>query len=248
MSVLDQVSFREILAGALAQSGLCVSTEAIEGMARHFALVLEANETLNLTAIVEPAEAAAKHYCDSLAVTRAMEGFAGRGGEAVDVGAGAGFPGVPLALARPDWRWTLIEARGKKAEFLTRASEALGLANVRVCPGRSEDLARRPDFRDRFDLAVGRALAPLGAVAELLLPLVRPGGLAVAMKGPSESAPSAAPPAAVLDRLGAAGPEWIECELPGGFGKRALAVFRKIALTPPEFPRRPGMAEKRPLF
>jgi len=214
-------------------------------MVQHFALVMEANQRLNLTAIVDPVQAAAKHYCDSLALLPLLDRFE-RPGRAADVGSGAGFPGIPLALARPDWHWTLIDSKQKKAEFLKQAVAALGLRNAETVLGRSEELAQRAPWRDGFDLAVARAIAPLGTVAEILLPLVRPGGQAAAMKGPTSALSEEA--VAALERLGAGAPNLFDYELPGGLGRRTLVALPKKAPTPEGIPRRPGLAAKRPLF
>ncbi len=239
-------SFPHILSKALGEFGLDLSQSQAALLVRHFELLIAANQSLNLTAITDPAEAAVKHYCDSLATLRIMDNLP-QTGQAVDVGSGAGFPGIPLAIVIPWWHWTLIEAKRKKADFLKDAAHELGLKNVEVVCGRSETLAARPPMRDRFDLAIGRAIAPIGAVAETLLPLVKPGGIAVAMKGPSDSAISPSAEEA-LSRLGAGRPKIVEYELPRGMGSRALIVFPKTGPTPDGFPRRPGMAAKRPLF
>ncbi|MCX7016022.1 MAG: 16S rRNA (guanine(527)-N(7))-methyltransferase RsmG [Candidatus Sumerlaeota bacterium] len=239
------MAFADLLNQFLTAFGVSLPEERVDALARHFALVLEANARLNLTAIVDPRDAALKHYCDSLALLRVMDDWPAPG-QAADVGSGAGFPGIPLAIARPQWRWALIESKRKKAEFLQDAVGRLRLDNVEIALGRSEELARRPPWRDGFDLVVGRAIAPLGAVAELLLPLARPGGLAVAMKGAEQSLSPEAGEA--LARLGGGAPSLQAHELPGGAGRRTLALLPKIAPTPPDFPRRPGMAGKRPLF
>ncbi len=239
-------SFSNQLRDSLSDFGVRLAEEQTILLARHFDFLIAANKNLNLTAITDPAEAAVKHYCDSLAALKIFENLPSSG-EAVDVGSGAGFPGIPLAIALPEWNWTLIEAKRKKADFLEGAVRELELKNVEVVSGRSETIASQPPMRDHFDLAIGRAIAPIGAVAETLLPLVRPGGIAVAMKGPSDSDVSSSADEA-LARLGAGPPEVREYDLPRGIGKRAMIVIPKVAPTPDGFPRRPGMASKRPLF
>ncbi|OPZ16477.1 MAG: Ribosomal RNA small subunit methyltransferase G [candidate division BRC1 bacterium ADurb.BinA364] len=238
-------AFAAVLREALAAARLALRPEAEASLAQHFALVLEANRRLNLTAIVEPREAAAKHCADSLAALLALD-EAGGEGRAIDVGSGAGYPGIPLAVARPGWHWTVLDSKEKKARFLEFAIAELGLRNTRAQAGRAETLAQAAPWRDSFDAAIGRAIAPLGAVAEILLPFVRPGGTAIAMKGPSERIDAGAREA--LRRLGGGEPRSIEYALPFELGRRSLIVIPKIAPTPKGFPRRPGMAAKHPLF
>jgi len=238
-------SFADALRGAVEAMGVDVSREALAGMAAHYGLMLRVNEEYNLTTIIDPLEAAVKHYADSLAVLRVLDGMQ-VAGRAIDIGSGAGFPGVPLALARPQWKWVLVEARQKKAAFLNLAVEELRLENVAVVADRSEAMAHQPEWRDRFSLATGRAVAALGAIVELLAPFVASGGRIVAMKGPKE--PVVSPHEAVLAKLGCGMPRSLEYELPEGMGRRSLIVLEKVAPTPSSLPRRPGMAAKRPLF
>jgi len=238
----DQQEFLSVLRTAITEMDLNISELAIQSMARHYRLMVEVNQELNLTAITSPREAAIKHYADSLALLKILP----PSGKAIDVGSGAGFPGLPLAIANSQWEWTLVESRQKKAEFIEDAAQQLNLTSVKVSSLRSEELGLDPAARDQFDLAVGRAVASLGAIVELLAPFVRTGGMVVAMKGPEEDASTNNTEA--LQRLGLGSPECIEYDLPFDAGRRKLMIFRKVAATPPEFPRRPGRAAKRPLF
>lgn len=238
-------AFTDHLRQCAADMGIVLPDEAIIAMAAHFDLMGRVNEAFNLTTILDPLEAAVKHYADSLAVLKVMERL-GESGRAIDVGSGPGFPGIPLAIARPQWQWVLVESRQKKAKFLTMAAEQLALRNVVVAAERSELLAQQPPWRGRFRLATGRAVASLGGVAELLAPFAAVGGMIVAMKGPKEESPS--PSIQALEKLALGPPETISYELPQAMGQRVLAVFAKTAPTPDNCPRRPGMATKRPLF
>ena len=180
--------------------------------------------TPGLTAIGDPAAARERLLDDAL---RARDTIARFEGTIVDGGSGGGTPGIPLAAAFPEREVTLLEATGWKCDFLRRA--AAELPNVRVVHGRAEE---QPT--DSWGVAVAKALAPPPVAAEWCLPLVRPGGAAVLWVG--ESADPAAL-AIVAERLAAAPPEWED----------GLVVLRKVGPTPPGFPRRPGMARKRPL-
>jgi len=158
------------------------------------------------------------------------------GARAVDVGAGAGVPGIPMAVLRPDLRVALIESDARKAGFLTHVAGALQLGNLEVLPIRAEDAARRRDLRDGFDLAVSRALAPPPVMCELSLPLVRAGGLMAALVGDAEQA--AADCAYAAEVCGGGAPR----TAPGG-----VLLVDKLRATPEEYPRRAGVPLRRPL-
>lgn len=215
---------------------------------RRYALLLAAaNERINLTAVREPAEIERRHVLESLALLALLErtGALPQGTAVIDVGSGGGVPGIPLAIARPDLRVTLLEVTGKKAAFLREAATTLELAHVAVAATRAEDAGRDPAHRERYDLAVARAVAPLDALAELTLPLVRVGGHVAAVKGSRVRAEvSVAGPA--IERCGG-GPAGIEpLAAPGG--ESLSAVFlEKVRPTPSDLPRRAGMPAKRPL-
>ena len=177
---------------------------------------------------------------DSLALVPYLEGAR----SLVDVGSGGGLPGLPLKIARPDLELTLIEANRRKAAFLEHAAATLELSGVRVVTARAEDAGRDPALRERFDVAVARALAEMAVLAELCLPLVRVGGRLLAMKAAAQAEVAAALPA--LEVLGG--------ELAGVFDaptalrdRGQIVVVRKVSPTPAEFPRRAGVPNRRPL-
>jgi 16S rRNA (guanine527-N7)-methyltransferase len=162
----------------------------------------------------------------------------------VDVGSGGGLPGLPLKLARPELQVTLVEANHKKAAFLTHAIAVLGLQGVEVVAKRAEEAGRRPELRDRFDVATARALAPMPVLAELCLPFVRPGGRLLAMKAEGEPELEAVRPALAALNAEAAG------VVPTPSAARSLGrvlVVRKLGPTPDAYPRRPGVPARRPL-
>lgn len=212
-----------------AEAGLELDEAAALRLVNWMAAVLAENAVQNLTRITDPEAFARDHVVDGLAGGSVIP----FGASVVDVGSGAGFPGVALAYARPDLRVTLVEASLRRARFLARS----GLPVVRA---RAEDFARG-DGRDAFDVAVTRAVAPPAVAAELALPLVRPGGRAVLWLGRDDPAERAH-----LARVaGALGGE-IERVIPS-LGRRQLVVVAKRAATPARFPRRSGVAARRPL-
>ncbi len=155
---------------------------AAEKMAAYWHAVLVANESLNLTRITDEDEACAAHFMDSLAPLQYGTDMIPKGASLIDVGTGAGFPGIPLALARPDLRVTLLDARQKRLAFIDETARALGIANARISHARAED------HRERYDVVCARAVAALSKLVGLTAPLIAPGGLAILWKGPSVEA------------------------------------------------------------
>jgi len=196
------------------------------------------SEPQNLTAITDLLEAVDRHLADSLAALALPE--VATAAACVDVGSGGGFPGLPLAVARPDMEVTLVESERRKAEWLRRASD--GLANVRVVADRSEHLATAS--RERWPLATARALAPPPVTLELAAPLVRVGGTVVLWRGDDPAPDADARSAAALLGLEPRCPVPVT-PFPGA--RRRLQAFVKVSPTPARFPRRPGRAVKRPL-
>ena len=206
--------------------------------------LLEWNARYNLTAIDEPQQIRIKHFLDSFSCTLVMhETFSKR---VIDVGTGAGFPGIPLKILNPNIHMTLVESVGKKAVFCQHICQVLGLDNVEIIQERAETVAHRPEFREQNDWAIARAVAALPILVEYLLPLVRIGGFALAMKG--ENGPVEVQTAQTgIELLGGQVKQLIPVALPGVEEERFLVVIEKIAATPDKFPRRVGIPVKRPL-
>jgi len=206
--------------------------------------LLEWNARFNLTAIRDPQEVRTKHFLDSLTCLLAIRDTALE--NVIDVGTGAGFPGIPLKIAFPKMRLTLVESVGKKADFCRHVVNILQLEGVRVVQERAEVLGQSKEHRERYDWAIGRAVALMPVLAEYLLPLVRVGGRMLAMKG--ESGPAEAHSAEqALRLLGGHLRQLIPVTLQGVADERYLIVVDKIAATPKCYPRRVGMPAKKPL-
>ncbi len=220
------------------QHGVEVEGALHERLADYLDRLLAANRAFNLTAITDPAEAWSKHVLDSLSLVPELRALA-PGAGVVDVGSGGGLPGIPLALALPEQRFTLLEATGKKARFLAETARALGLDNVQVVAARAESFARGPE-RERFAAATARALSRLPVLLELTLPLVRVGGLSLAIKG--EQAPAEIAEAQAALRLLAA-----EVESTRRTSTGVVVRVRKRGATPARYPRRPGEPKRAPL-
>lgn len=225
---------------ALARRGIPLDPSQLERFDRYSALLRERNRTVNLTAIVEPEAIATKHFLDSLTLLVARP--PAERARVIDVGTGAGFPGVPLAIARSDLRVTLVESVGKKVQFLGDLLGALGIKNVSIVHARAEEIARDAAHREHYDVAVVRALPVLATNLELLLPLCRVGGDAVAFKGridaelgPAERAARAL--GGEIVRVVTTAELSLADVLPG----RCLVIAAKRRASPLRFPR--GAAE-----
>jgi 16S rRNA (guanine527-N7)-methyltransferase len=202
------------------------------------------NERFNLTAITDPAEIEIKHFLDSLSCLLALKPRPGE--RLVDVGSGAGFPGLPLKIALPWLSVTLVEATGKKAEFCRHVAEGLGLESVAVVHARAEDVGQMEEHRQAYHWATARAVAQLQVLAEYLMPLLRLGGRAIAQKG--ETGPAEAHAAeGALRLLGGRVQQLVAVELPRVPETRYLVVMEKTAATPGEYPRRAGVPARKPL-
>jgi 16S rRNA (guanine527-N7)-methyltransferase len=228
------------LADDAARLGVTLNADQEAQFARLADALVEWNAHTNLTAITDPEGVHVRHFLDSLTVpVRPDE-------RVIDVGTGAGFPGLPLAIAHPSVRVTLLEATGKKIAFLEHVIALLGLTNAVTLHARAEDAGQHPAHRAAYDLAVARAVARLPVLLEYLLPLVRVGGRCIAMKGVTahEEAESA------RRALRTLGGRLIGIEpvmLPGVDEPHYLVMVEKIAPTPPLYPRKPGTPSKKPL-
>jgi 16S rRNA (guanine527-N7)-methyltransferase len=206
--------------------------------------LMEWNARYNLTAIDNPQQIRLKHFLDSLSCTLAMRDTPTN--RVIDVGTGAGFPGIPLKILNPKIKLTLVESVAKKAVFCQHICEAVEINNVEIIQERAEIVAQRSEIREQCDWVIARAVAALPILVEYLLPLVRMGGYALAMKG--ESGPAEAQSAqAAIHILGGQVKQLIPVTLPGVEEERYLVVIEKIAATPDRFPRRVGIPAKRPL-
>jgi len=232
-------------ANRLGEHGFELNEKQLEQFERYFRLLVEWNEKVNLTAITERAEVYAKHFFDSLSLAfhiniRNIRSFC-------DVGSGAGFPGIPLKIVFPELQLTIVDSLNKRILFLQHVTEQLGLTNVQCVHGRAEDIARKEEHRDAYDLSTARAVAKLSVLAEFCLPFVKPGGMFVAMKG-SEVEEEVLEARYSLSELKG---KWLgtdRMELPDGAGMRHFVRIEKIAPTPKRYPRKAGTPLKQPLI
>ncbi len=233
---------KETLIPMAKQIGLKVTPAQAQQFQTYLELLLEWNEKINLTAITDPMEVVEKHFVDSL--TLLAHCHIKQGAKVLDVGTGAGFPGVPLKILRPDIRLTLLDGLNKRLNFLGEVCAALGIEAQRLHK-RAEEAGPDHKLRESFDVVTARAVAPLNVLCEYCLPLVKMKGLFLAMKGPgAEKELEAARNA--LNILGGTEEELISLSLPTA-GERNIVSVRKKAFTPKGYPRHGGTISKHPL-
>jgi 16S rRNA (guanine527-N7)-methyltransferase len=227
-----------------AQLDILITEQQAACFERYSHMLLEWNERINLTAITNPKAIQIRHYLDSLVIAKSVDLRDGM--RVIDVGTGAGFPGVPLQILHPGLHMTLLEATGKKVAFLNHLIQTLPLPNTHSLKLRAEEAGQMPAHRQQYDLALARAVARLPVLLEYLLPLVRIGGLCVAMKGESAQT-EVSDSTHALRVLGGRLVKIDSFDLPGVEERHFLVVIEKTTHTPAQYPRRPGLPTRSPL-
>lgn len=244
MIAVMPMEFREALVAGGQVMGIDIRRDMLDLFGLHYTELMNFNRQTNLTSIEGDEEVAVKHFLDSLTCSKAIE--IEDNWDVVDIGTGAGFPGVPLKVERPSLRLTLVEASQKRVRFLERLVSALGLSDTEVVWGRAEDVGHMVRHRENYDLAVARGVADLAVLAELCLPFVKVGGVFVALKGPGVEEE-------LSKAVKAVGIMWgrvkkiVRMSLPWNYGDRSVVVVGKETCTAEKYPRRPGIPNKRPI-
>lgn len=234
---------RSLLLNGAHQLDLDLTSVQLDQFSHYAELLIEWNLRFNLTSIVDPREIVIKHFLDSLSAARAIPLGSTR---LIDVGAGAGFPGLPIKVTRPDVSLVLVEATRKKCAFLQAVINELKLDSTALVNARAEEAGRLEEHREQYEVAIARAVAELPTLIEYLLPFVKIGGVAVAQKSreaEKETQRAAAAIAALGGRLRAVTPVIV----PGLNEQRSLVIVEKIDRTPEKYPRRAGVPAKKPL-
>jgi 16S rRNA (guanine527-N7)-methyltransferase len=236
--------FRDVLARVADEYSLLLTEEQLIRFTTYFEMLVEWNEKINLTAITDPTEVAVKHMIDSLSCYD--DDIFKQGARIIDVGTGAGFPGLPLKIFRSDLKLTLFDSLNKRILFLKAVSQKLEINDIEFVHSRAEDGGKNKQFREQYDIAISRAVARLNVLSELCLPFVAVGGFFIALKG-SQYSQEIKESTSALKLLGGEITKIENIKLPGLDDVRAVVYIKKIKKTLPSYPRRPGVAEKNPL-
>ncbi|MBM6830073.1 16S rRNA (guanine(527)-N(7))-methyltransferase RsmG [Anaerotignum lactatifermentans] len=235
---------KSLLMDCAKEMGVELTEEMLSQFETYFSLLIEWNEKMNLTAITEEREVVLKHFADCISV---LPHLALTGKEKIiDVGTGAGFPGIPLKIACPSLEVTLLDSLQKRIGFLEEVGRQLNLEGVTYLHSRAEDGGQNPELREQFDLCVSRAVANLSVLSEYCLPFVKTGGRLAALKGPDalrelEEAQGA------LKKLGGTLEKVVDVEIPFTDLRHKLVIIRKTEKTPAQYPRKAGKIQKNPL-
>ena len=227
------------MADGFSRMGIPLTETALCGFRAFYELLMEKNAVMNLTAITGEEDVARLHFLDCVALLTVCD-FSGK--RVIDVGTGAGFPGVPLGIAAPEARVTLLDSQLKRVRFLEETVTKLGLSMDCIC-ARAEEAG---ELRESFDIAVSRAVSRMDVLCELCLPFVRPGGRFLAMKGP-DCRDEISQATRAIELLGGDTPEIIPYTIPGTDVRHAVVVINKVKPTPEQYPRRFAKIQKNPL-
>ena len=238
--------FTRLLDAGCGELGIVLTEKQKEQFFKYFQLLTEWNQVMNLTAITEMPEVVTKHFVDSLLVVNVFDGIRTEAYSCIDVGTGAGFPGIPLKIAFPQLQITLLDSLNKRVGFLNTVIQELGLTGITAVHGRAEDFGRNKEYREQFDLCVSRAVANLSTLSEYCLPFVKAGGEFLSYKS-GKVEEEAREAESAVKKLGGSMRETKTLVLPGTDVDRTFVPIDKINMTPKKYPRKAGMPGKEPL-
>lgn len=224
--------------------GIVLTKNQHEQFDKYYELLIEWNKVMNLTGITEYEEVNEKHFIDSLSIVKVVD--INKVHTVIDIGTGAGFPGIPLKIAFPHLKITLLDSLNKRIKYLNTVIEELGLEDIQTIHGRAEDFAKKDEYREQYDLAVSRAVANLSTLSELCIPYVKVGGMFVPYKS-GEIEEEVKEAATAIRILGAKKKEVVKFTLPGSNINRSFVKIEKIKNTGKKFPRKAGMPGKEPI-
>ncbi|MCC8016058.1 MAG: 16S rRNA (guanine(527)-N(7))-methyltransferase RsmG [Clostridiales bacterium] len=231
---------KKFLIKEAAAAGIRIDDQAARRFDIFAEMLVEKNKAVNLTAITDPDEIVVKHFIDSLTVLNALD--LKKNSDIIDIGCGAGFPGLPLLIARPDLNFTFLDSVGKKLEFIKEALHEFKFS-ANVIHGRAEEIGKSANYREAYDYAVTRAVAPLNLLAEYCIPFIKTGGIYVSMKGAKSEVEIGG---SAINALGGKIEDVVYKKLPNG-NERNLIIVRKISQTSAQYPRKQKQIKSNPL-
>ena len=234
----------QIFEEKLSQIGITLSDKQKEQFDKFYELLVEWNKVMNLTGITEYEEVNEKHFVDSLSIVKAID--MNQVHSLVDIGTGAGFPGIPLKIAFPHIKVVLLDSLNKRINFLNTVIKELGLENIETIHGRAEDFAKQPEYREQFDLCVSRAVANLATLSEYCIPYVKKNGLFVPYKS-GEIEEELEQSKKAVHVLGGKIQDVVKFQLPGSEIGRSFVIINKLQNTAKKYPRKAGLPSKEPI-
>ena len=235
---------RQLLNDSLNKMGIDITEKQTQQFFDYKSLLLQWNEKMNLTAITDEGEVVIKHFADSVSILSAVN--IEEGATIIDVGTGAGFPGLPVKIVRPDLKVTLLDSLNKRIGFLNEVCTQLNLEPVDNIHARAEDGGQNHELREKFDYCLSRAVANLAVLSEYCLPFVKVGGSFISLKGP-DVAQEVNDGETAIKKLGGKVEQVIKIEIPNSDITHSLVIIKKIAKTPKLYPRKAGTASKNPI-
>lgn len=226
------------------EMGITLTESQLDQFHQYYEMLIEKNKVMNLTAITEWEEVIDKHFIDSISLIRACDLSGDK--YLLDLGCGAGFPGIPLKIAFPNLKIVLLDSLNKRILFLRDVIEKLGLTDIEALHGRAEDYARKTEYREQFDYCVSRAVANLTTLSEYCIPYIKEGGSFISYKS-GKAAEEVKEIKTALFLLGGKMSDFISFELPETDMERCFVVIKKEKKTPKKFPRKAGLPAKEPL-
>lgn len=239
---MNKEEFCELMKGQGKKINIKFKEEQLEKFYKYMNILLEWNENINLTAIIEPKEIILKHFIDSLTILKYLKDK----NSMIDIGTGAGFPGIPIKIMREDVNITLVDSLNKRIKFLNYVISELNLINIEAIHSRIEDCGQNVKYREKFDIVTSRAVANLSTLAEYMIPMARINGQIVCMKG-AECETELEQSQKAIKVLGGKIKKVEKIVLPDGENKRNIIIINKVKTTPKQYPRKAGKPSKEPI-